>query len=87
MRAAGCIVNYNIAIFIAKVIVLANDRSFLKENGGMLEFHPTWCQSIFRRLGFSKRRATTSKQSMSRGFLKEIRFTFHRSIKEVVNKR
>ena len=62
MRAAGCIVNYNIAISIAKGIVLANDRSLLKENGGILEFHRTWCQSIFRRLGFSKRRATTAKQ-------------------------
>lgn len=84
MRAAGCVVNYNIAISIAKGIVLANDRSLLKENGGTLEFHYTWCQSIFRRLGFSKRRATTAKQPVSPGFLKEIRFTFHRSIKEVV---
>ena len=85
MRAASCIVNYNTAISLAKGIVLANDRSLLKENGGILEFHQTWCQSIFRRLGFSKRRATTAKQPVSRGFLKEIRFTFHRSIKEVVS--
>ena len=85
MRAAGCVVNYNIAISIAKGIVLASDRSLLKENGGILEFHQTWCQSIFRRLGFSKRRATTAKQPVSPGFLKEIRFTFHRSIKEVVS--
>ena len=79
MRAAGCVVNYSIAI---------SDRSLLKENEGILEFHQTWCQSIFRRLIFSKcraTRATTSKQPVSRGFLKEIRFTFHRSIKEVVN--
>ena len=78
MRAAGCVVNYNIAISIAKGIVLANDRSLLKENGGKLEFHYTWCQSIFRRLGFSKRRATTAKQPVSPGFLREIGFTFRR---------
>ena len=41
MRAVGCIVNYNIAISIAKGIVLANDRSLLKENGGILKFHQT----------------------------------------------
>ena len=34
MRQAGCVVNYNIAIAIGKGIVLANDRSLLKENGG-----------------------------------------------------
>ena len=68
MRAAG--------------LVLANDRSLLKENGGILEFHQTWCQSKLR---FNKRRATTAKQPVSRGFLNEIRFTFHRSIKEVIS--
>ena len=81
-RQAGCVVNYNIAIAIARCIVLASDRSLLKENG--LEFHYTWCQSIFRRIGFTKRQATTAKQPVSPGFLKEIGFTFHRTIKEVV---
>ena len=32
MRAAGCVVNYKIAISIVKGIVLANDRPLLKEN-------------------------------------------------------
>ena len=41
--------------------------------------------SIFQRLGFSKRRATTAKEPGLPGFLKEIRFTFCRSITEVVS--
>ena len=39
----------------------------------------------FPKTGIRKRRATTAKQPVSPGFLKEIRFTFHRSIKEVVS--
>lgn len=40
---AGCVVNYNLVISIAKGIVLANYRSLLKENGGFLESNYTWC--------------------------------------------
>lgn len=85
MRKSGCAVNYNIAIAIGKGIVLANDRSLLKENGGQINLDFSWCQSIFRRIGFTKRRATTAKQPVSPGFLKEMGFSFHRSIKELVD--
>ena len=84
MRAARCVVNYNIAISIAKGIVSANDRLLLKENGGNLELNYTWCQLIFRRLGYTKRKATTAKQPISPGILREIGFTFHRAIKDSV---
>ena len=77
MRQAGCAVNYNIAIAIGKGIVLANDRTLLKENGGSLNLDFSWCQSIFRRIGFTKRRATTAKQPVSPGFLKDMGFSFH----------
>ena len=84
-RAAGCVVNCNIAISIAKGIVLANNRFLLKENDGNLQFYYSCCKSIFRRLGFSKGRARIVKQSASPDFLKEIDFTFHRVIKEVID--
>ena len=85
MRVAGCVVNYNIAISIAKGIVRANDWSLLKEKRGNLDFHYTWCQSIFRRLGFSKCRGATAKEPISPGFLKEICFMFCQSINEIVS--
>ena len=56
-----CVVNYNIAIAIGKGIVLANDRTLLKENGGSLNSDFSWCQSISQRIGFTKGRATTAK--------------------------
>ena len=48
MKQAGCAVNHNIALAIAKRIVSANDRSLKKKNGNSLELSYTWCQSLFR---------------------------------------
>ena len=61
-----------------------SDCSLLKENGDRLELLYTWCQSIFRRIAFTKRRATTAKKPVAAGFLKDVSFSFHREIKEVV---
>ena len=55
MRQARCVVNCNIAIAIGKGIFLENDRTLLKENGGSLNLNFSWCQSIFRRIVFTKR--------------------------------
>ena len=85
MRQAGCVVNCNIAVAIGKEIVLANDQTLLKENGGSSNLDFSWCQSIFRRIGFTKRQATSAKQPVSPGFLKEMGFSFHRAIKEIVD--
>ena len=59
----------------------------LKEDGGSLKLNVnfSWCQSIFRGIGFTKRRTTTARQSVSSGFLKEMRFSFDLAIKEVVD--
>ena len=55
MRQAGSVINYNIAIAIGEGIDLANDGTLLKENNGSLNLDFSWCQSIFRRIGFTKR--------------------------------
>ena len=55
MRQAGSVVNCNIAIAIGEGIDLANDGTLLKENNGSLNLDFSWCQSIFRRIGFTKR--------------------------------
>ena len=85
MRQAGCVINYNIAMAIGKWIVLANDRTLVKENGGSLNLDFPWCQSIFRKIGFTKRLATTAKQPVSPDFLKEMGFFFHTAIKEFID--
>ena len=68
-RASGYSLTYDMAISIAKGLVKAHDQTLLKEHGGSIDLHQTWGQSIHRRLGFVKRKATTSKQPASPGFI------------------
>ena len=56
MRESGLVVNYNILIAVAVAIITANDRTLLKENGGTIELGRKWCESIFKRLNFVRRK-------------------------------
>ena len=85
MRASGTGVTWEMTIAIAKGLVNAFDRTLLKENGGHLEINDTWAQSFHRRLGSVRRKSTTSKQPVAPGLIKEIGFTFFRSINEAVS--
>ena len=86
MQSSGAAMSYNILIGIAKGVVCANDRILLKENGGKIEFSMTWAQSIFKRIGFVKRKATTAaKVPIAPGFVKEIGMTFYQNIKRIVD--
>ena len=38
MRNAGVVINFHIVVGFAAGIVLANDRTLLKDNGGTVEF-------------------------------------------------
>ena len=86
MRSAGTIVSYNITISIAKGLILANDRTFLKENGGNIDVVTSWAHSVHQRLDFVRRKFTTCKQPVSPGFLKEVGFSFYHQIDEIVSK-
>ena len=66
-------------------MVKAHNRTLLKEHGGLIDLHKTWAQSIHRRLGFVKRKATTSKQPVSPGFIHEVVFTFYSAIQRNIN--
>ena len=45
-----------------------NDITLLKENGGPIVFLINWAQSLFKRIGFVKRKATTAKVPNLPGF-------------------
>ena len=57
----------------------------MKEHGGSTDHHQTLAQSIHRRLEFVKRKATTSKQPVSPGFIHEVGFTFFSAIQRNIN--
>ena len=54
-------------------------------NTTSIDLHQTCAQSIHRRLGFLKRKATTSKQPVSPGFIHEVGFTFYSAIQRNIN--
>ena len=80
MHSAGTVVSYDITISIAKGLILANDRTLLKENGRNIDLTTSWARSIHQRLGFVHRKFTTCKQPVSPGFLKEVGFSFYHQI-------
>ena len=84
MRLAGAVVNYNVLIAIAKGIVTANDRTLLPEYGGTIRIGYKWCESVFKRMKWTKRKGTTSKPIIPPGLVKEVGLTFFKDIAEVV---
>ena len=84
MRDAGAVINFHTVVGLATGIVLANDRTLLKKNGGTGEFAVGWCQSIFKRLNFTRRKSATAKPLIAPGLIKEIGFSFHKEIHELV---
>ena len=86
MHSAGTVVSYDITISIAKGLILANDRTLLKENGGNIDLTTSWAHSTHQRLGFVRQKFTTYKQPVSQGFLKEMGFSFYHQTDEIVSK-
>ena len=58
-------------------------RKVLSKQMTGLSFSFTWTQSVFRRLGYTKREATTAKHPVPEGFLREVGFSFHLSIQSI----
>ena len=86
MRLAGAVVNYNVLIAVAKGIIIANDRTLLAENGSGIKLGWKWCESIFKRMNWTKRKGTTSKPAIAPGLIKEFGLTIFRNIAEKVQK-
>ena len=85
MRESGAVINYSIITAVATGIVIANDRTLLKENGGRITLGIKWCESILKRLGYVKRKATTAKPLIAPDLIKEIGLTFYNDINEIVH--
>ena len=84
MRNTAVVIKFHTVVGLATDIFLANDRTLLKENGVTVEFTVGWCQSIFKRLNFVRRKSATAKPMITPGLIKEIGFSFYRDIHELV---
>ena len=70
MRNAGAVVNFHIIVGLATGIVLANDRTLLKENRVTVELTVGWCQSIFKRLNSVRTKSMTANPLITPGLVK-----------------
>ena len=68
LRERGGVVNTAIVLACADGIVKSNDSNLLACNGGHVVFTRSWGKSILRRMGFVKRRASTTAEVMVKNF-------------------
>ena len=83
-RNARVVINFHTVVGFATGIVLANDRTLLKENGGTVELIVGWCQSIFKRLNFVRRKSLIVKTLDSSWFDKRNWISFYKEIHELI---
>lgn len=76
LREAGGVVNTTLALAVARGVLRKNGPHLLPENGGNVVLGRPWAQSLFRREGFKRRRATTGKIPFRKNFIAEQRLRF-----------
>ena len=82
LRHRGGVVNTTIAIAIAKGLIRSSSDPELKS----IKINATWAQSLFRRMGFVRRMATTAKVPIPEKPRKEIEFVIMHKIFQKVEK-
>ena len=83
LRKAQATVNTAIVISAGEGIVKGFDASLLSCNGGAIELTNDWAKSLMKRMGLSKRKATT-KSSLSEHDFDEVREIFLNDVSSVV---
>ena len=80
----GAVVKYNVLVSFNNGVVIANDRTLLKEFGRFIEFSYKWCESVFKCMGYVNINSTTAKPIIKPGLIKEVEHTFYKEISEIV---
>ena len=76
VREGGGVVSARIAVAAARGILLASNRNMLAEFGGPVELNRHWAYSLFKRMQFVKRKASTAKSKHKKKTLKSLRLIF-----------
>ena len=78
----GSVITRGVTVSTAKALMTRNPH--LIGNVDVKSSH--WAQSLYRRMGFRRRQAATSKLEIPEGALKEIKLLFHHDIASKVEK-
>ena len=83
LRHKGGVVNTVVALAAAKALIAKSDEEHLK----LIQLDETsWPKSLFQKIGFKKRPATTGRPEIPEGARKEAGLIFHYQIVEKVEK-
>ena len=79
LHISGCVVNTRLVLAAARGLIMARNRALLVDYGGSLNPDKPWAKSLLRRMGFTKRKASTSAwvavqdfETTKKGFLERI---------------
>ena len=68
IREAGGVINTSIAIAGSKGIIESSNPGLLIENGGSVSLTKSWAGSLLNRMGYARRKATTSARTLPENF-------------------
>ena len=83
-REGGGAVNTRIVMAAARGLIMATNRNMLMEYGGHVRINRPWAQSVLERMGYVKRKATTSKSKYNTEAFKQLKKTFLQGLVEIV---
>ena len=83
IRARGGVININVVRAVAGSLIECNPSH---QQLSKFSMPRSWVQSIYRRMGFVRRLATTGRQPVPSGLYKECRTTYLRDISEAIKK-
>ena len=62
MRSQQAVINSNVVLSIARALLLKDNRMLLMEFGGPITLEKEWARNVLKRMGFSKRRGTSTSK-------------------------
>ena len=80
LREGGGAITTCIVMTTTRGLLLACNRSMLVEYGGHVHLNRHWAQALLERMGFVKRKGTTSKRKHSVSGFKEIKKDFYKKL-------
>ena len=86
IRKRGGVVNSNIVRATAKALIASAESGTIKENLSKINLPRSWVQSIYRRMKFSARMATTSRPPVPPGLYNECRTHFLCCVDKTIKK-
>ena len=82
-RAAGTPIDTTVVMVSGEAIVRKTDKNLLKDNGGPIDITKTWAKSLFSRLGYVKRKASSTAKVESSNY-EQLKEQYLLDIKVVV---